>query len=218
VTPEPSPPSCNNVQFINVEVSVGGTVTYIDCSETPQIQSLGAGPEVISLGTGVLINTLGYAGGTAVYTINSYGPCCIDPSPTPSSTPAPSATPSPTPAPSTTPTPEYPVVDDCGGSASLAIVNNATGISVGYTVPTDGFSDMAVCTINGSPLSTGQSDSFIGAFNSSTYTELTGAGGKQLVIWLGGTIISITPITSSLLTVYGDFGYSGSLVILEIID
>jgi hypothetical protein len=118
----------------------------------------------------------------------------------------------------TTGAPSYPTVSDCGGSANLAIVNNATGISVGYTVPTDGISDMAVCTINGSPLSTGQSDSFIGAFNSSTYTELTGAGGKQLRTWVGGTIFSTTSITSSPLTVYGDFGYFGSFVILEIIN
>ena len=118
----------------------------------------------------------------------------------------------------TTAAPSYPTVDACGGSANLAIANNATGISVDYITPTDGTNVLAVCTINGSPLSTGTSDSFIGAFASSIYTELSGASGKQLRIWVAGTAMSTTSITSSPFTVYGDNGYGTSLVVLEIID
>jgi hypothetical protein len=47
---------------------------------------VGAGPETIGTGTGVLISTLG---GTAVYTINSYGPCCTTPTTTTTTTIAP---------------------------------------------------------------------------------------------------------------------------------
>ena len=118
----------------------------------------------------------------------------------------------------TTAAPSYPTVDACGGSANLAIANNATGISVDYITPTDGTNNLAVCTINGSPLSTGQSDSFIGAFASPIYTELSGASGKQLRTWVAGTAMSTTSITSSPFTVYGDNGYGTSLVVLEIID
>jgi hypothetical protein len=114
--------------------------------------------------------------------------------------------------------PSPPTVNNCNGSANLTIINSTIGTSIGYTVPTDGLNNMAVCTINGSPLSSGQSDSFVGTFNSSTYTEITGANGKRLRTWVGGSLLSTTNITSSPLTIYGDGGYVSSLVILEIID
>ena len=66
--------ACDNVEFLEIEVSVGGTVNYIDCYETPRTQSVGAGTEFIGTGTGVLVSTLS---GTAVYTITTYGSCCL---------------------------------------------------------------------------------------------------------------------------------------------
>lgn len=118
----------------------------------------------------------------------------------------------------TTTSAPVPGVSDCGGTANLAIINNATGINVGYTTPTDGFNDLAICTIGGSPLSPGSSDSFVGAFASSYYTNITGATGKQLRTWVGGTIFSTISIIGSPHLQYGDTGYGSSLVILEIID
>jgi hypothetical protein len=119
---------------------------------------------------------------------------------------------------STTTSAPVPTVDSCGGSANLAIANSTSGTYIGYTTPTDGMNNLAVCTIGGSPLGPSSSDSFVGAFWSSYYTEITNATGKQLRTWVGGTIFSTTSITSSPVTIYGDTGYGGSLVILEIID
>ena len=45
-----------------------------------------------------------------------------------------------------------PTVDTCGGTANLAIANSTSGTYIGYTTPTDGSNNLAVCTIGGSPL------------------------------------------------------------------
>lgn len=111
-----------------------------------------------------------------------------------------------------------PTVDTCGGSANLAIANSTSGTFIGYTTPTDGVNDLAVCTIGGSPLGPSSSDSFVGAFWSSYYTEISNATGKQLRTWVGGTIVSTISIIGSPHLQYGDTGYGSSLVILEIID
>jgi hypothetical protein len=111
-----------------------------------------------------------------------------------------------------------PSVDNCGGTANLAIANSTSATSIGYTIPTDGVNNLSVCTIGGSPLAAGTSDSFVGAFWSSYYTEITGATGKQLRTWVGGTIFSTINIIGSPHLQYGDNGYGSSLVILEIID
>jgi len=100
----------------------------------------------------------------------------------------------------------------------LAIANSTSGTYIGYTTPTDGSNNLAVCTIGGSPLGPSSSDSFVGAFASSYYTEITNATGKQLRTWVGGTIFSTINIVGSPHLQYGDTGYGGSLVILEIID
>ena len=74
-----SPSPCDAVEFLNLEVSTGGTITYIDCDSSPRTSTVGAGPDTIGVGHGVLVSTLGYMGGTAIYTIDSYGPCCGPP-------------------------------------------------------------------------------------------------------------------------------------------
>jgi hypothetical protein len=119
---------------------------------------------------------------------------------------------------STTTSAPVPTVDSCGGTANLAIANSTAGTYVGYTTPTDGSNNLAVCTIGGSPLGPSSSDSFVGAFASSYYTEITNATGKQLRTWVGGTIFSTISIIGSPHLQYGDTGYGSSLVILEIID
>jgi len=65
---------CNCVQFVNIEVTGAGNVTYVDCNGSAQSQPVGLGPEVIGSSPNcVQRNTLG---GTATFTIDSYGPCC----------------------------------------------------------------------------------------------------------------------------------------------
>jgi len=118
----------------------------------------------------------------------------------------------------TTSSAPVPTVSDCGGTANLAIANSTSGTYIGYTTPTDGVNDLSVCTIGGSPLGPSSSDSFVGAFASSYYTEITNATGKQLRTWVGGTIFSTISIIGSPHLQYGDTGYGSSLVILEIID
>ena len=118
----------------------------------------------------------------------------------------------------TTSSAPVPTVSDCGGTANLAIANSTSGTFIGYTTPTDGVNDLSVCTIGGSPLSPSSSDSFVGAFASSYYTEITNATGKTLRTWVGGTIFSTISIIGSPHLQYGDTGYGSSLVILEIID
>lgn len=124
----------------------------------------------------------------------------------------------PTTTTTTTSSAPVPIVDTCGGTANLAIANSTSGTFIGYTIPTDGVNNLSVCTIGGSPLSPSNSDSFVGAFASSYYTEITNATGKTLRIWVGGTIFSTISIIGSPHLQYGDTGYGSSLVILEIID
>jgi hypothetical protein len=113
-----------------------------------------------------------------------------------------------------------PSVDTCSGQANLAIYNNANAVSLGYTDPVGpGGNLLAVCTIGGSPLGKGSSDSFIGVFAPSYSTQLSGANGKKLRTWLNGTLFSTINITSSPITVSGDAAFgSGDLVILEVVN
>jgi hypothetical protein len=111
-----------------------------------------------------------------------------------------------------------PTVDSCGGTANLAIANSTSATTIGYTTPQWDGMFLTVCTITGSPLGPGSSDSFVGAFDSNYSTEITGATGKSLRIWVGGTIVNTISIIGSPHLQYGDFGYGSSFVILEIID
>jgi hypothetical protein len=113
-----------------------------------------------------------------------------------------------------------PTVDTCSGQTNLAIFNSATGVSLGYTDPVGpGGNLLFACTIGGSPLATGNSDSWIGVFAPSYSTQLSGANGKQLRTWVNGTLFSTINITSSPITVSGDASFGGGdLVILEVVD
>jgi hypothetical protein len=128
------------------------------------------------------------------------------------------ATPTPTPSATPTGTITIPTVDTCGGTATFAIINNATGVNVDYTLPTDGSNNFAACTLTGSPLSPGTSDSFIGGFGPTYSTEISGAGGKTLRTWVGNSLFSTINITGTSYLIYGDASYGSSFVILEIID
>ena len=118
----------------------------------------------------------------------------------------------------TAPPPSTPTIDTCGGTATFAIVNNATGVNVGYTIPTDGSNSFLTCTLTGSPLSPGTSDSFIGNFGPSYTTEISGAGGKQLRTWVGSTLFSTITLTGTSTFISGDASFGSSVVILEVVD
>jgi hypothetical protein len=78
------------VEFVNIEVTEAGNVTYLDCYGVSQIQNVGIGPEVIGTSaTCVQRNTLS---GTAMFTIDSYGPNCSLPATTTTTTQAPTTT------------------------------------------------------------------------------------------------------------------------------
>jgi hypothetical protein len=72
---------CACVEFITLNVTTAGTITWNDCYGNPEMVTASIGLETIgSFGEEcVNINTLG---GTAVYTIDSYGPCCVPPATT----------------------------------------------------------------------------------------------------------------------------------------
>ena len=67
-----APADC--VQFVNIEVTEAGNVTYLDCYNVPQIQNVGIGPEVI--GTSLFCVQRNTLSGTAMFTIDSFGPNC----------------------------------------------------------------------------------------------------------------------------------------------
>jgi hypothetical protein len=113
-----------------------------------------------------------------------------------------------------------PTVDTCSGQTNLAIFNSATAVSLGYTNPVGpGGNLLTACTLGGSPLATGNSDSWVGVFAPSYSTQLSGANGKQLRTWKNGTLFSTINITSSPITVVGDAAFGGGdLVILEVVN
>lgn len=174
----------------------GGCVEYYDCSNVYQTICVGTMDQFdfCAIGTPNQISGVGV-------NLSNLGPC------TPTTTTS-----------TTTSSAPVPTVSDCGGTANLAIANSTTGTYIGYTTPTDGVNDLSICTIGGSPLMPSSSDSFVGAFASSYYTEITNATGKQLRTWVGGTIFSTISIIGSPHLQYGDTGYGSSFVILEIID
>jgi len=101
ITPTPTTTSqCTCVDSITYTLNLGGTISYTDCNGNYQEIIIGSpgqpppsigGPYylVLTNTTGCInINTLG---GTADYTIISYGPCCnpSTPTPTPTMTPTP---------------------------------------------------------------------------------------------------------------------------------
>ena len=223
--------SANNTNYASVGVNCTNTTTTTSTSTTTTSTSTTS-----TTSTTTLAPICTYNGGTAVVVYPTTTTTSTTAAPTTTTT-----TTTTTAAPTTTTTTAAPVettttttststtstttssapvptVDTCGGTANLAIANSTSGTFIGYTIPTDGVNDLSVCTIGGSPLGPSSSDSFVGAFWSSYYTEITNATGKQLRTWVGGTIFSTTSITSSPVTIYGDTGYGSSLVILEIID
>jgi hypothetical protein len=123
---------CNCVEFVNIEVTGAGNVTYLDCNDVSQTQGVGIGPEVIgSTPNCVQRNTLG---GTATFTIDSYGPCCTTTTTTTSTTTT-------TPPTTTTLGPvEYQIDngasgtsgDACTGSTTTSIVYAAAGNTVPF--------------------------------------------------------------------------------------
>jgi len=127
---------CNCVQFVNIEVTGAGNVTYLDCNDVLQTQGVGIGPEVIGgLPNCVQRNTLG---GTATFTIDSYGPCCTTTTTT-TTTAAPTTTTTTTIAPTTTTTTtgapvEYQIDNGASGDSASAC-SGATTTSIVYASP-----------------------------------------------------------------------------------
>jgi hypothetical protein len=136
-TPTQTPSTCDCVQFVNVEVTTAGIITYLDCDGISQFQNVSIGPEVIGVATCINKNTLG---GTAIFTIDNIGPCCNVVTPTPTSTSG-SVTPTPTPTStsgSVTPTPTptsggitcIQIVDTVINPVPQTGVNNFFGVNV----------------------------------------------------------------------------------------
>jgi hypothetical protein len=67
-------PIVDCVEFVNIEVTGAGNVTYLDCNGDPQLQNVGIGPEVI--GTSLYCVQWSTLSGTATFTIDSLGPSC----------------------------------------------------------------------------------------------------------------------------------------------
>jgi hypothetical protein len=229
----------NGTWFIILRDSSGSSTTKstaVNCTNTTTTTSTSTTSTSTSTTSTTSTTTAApictYNGGTAVVVYPTSTTTSTTAAPTTTSTTSTTSTTTTTAAPTTTTTSTsttsttstttssapVPTVSDCGGTANLAIANSTAGTYIGYTTPTDGVNDLAVCTIGGSPLGPSSSDSFVGAFWSSYYTEITNATGKQLRTWVGGTIFSTIPIIGSPHLQYGDTGYGSSLVILEIID
>jgi hypothetical protein len=77
---------------------------------------------------------------------------------------------------------------------------------------------LAICTIGGSPLAAGTSDSFVGAFWDSYYTTVTNAGGKNLKVWIDGVHEITLYNLASPAILSGDNGFGSSFIIYEIVD
>jgi hypothetical protein len=202
----------------NLSLIVVGDIIYDSYPSTPT----NGGDNWIALKSGGVGDAYSFQINTSGQVIQ-VGGNCNQTTTTTTTTAAPTSTTTTTTtaAPTTTTTTSgasVPTVDNCGGTANLAIANSTSATSIGYTIPTDGSNNLSVCTIGGSPLAAGASDSFVGAFASSYYTEITNATGKQLRTWVGGTIFSTINIIGSPHLQYGDTGYGSSFVILEIID
>lgn len=94
---------CACVEFVTVNVATSGSITWNNCNGAPQTLNVPVGVETIgSFGEGcVNINTLS---GSAVYTIDSYGPCCVPPTTTTTTAAPTTTTTTTTAAPTTTTT------------------------------------------------------------------------------------------------------------------
>jgi len=111
ITPTPSTTPCVEgcVEYVSIDVTFAGTVSYLDCFNITKYESVSVGIQSIGLATCINKDTIT---GSAAFTILGIGPCCTGIAPTPTSTPTgsptptltPSITSSPTQTPSNTPT------------------------------------------------------------------------------------------------------------------
>ena len=100
-TPTPTPTGCACVEGILVEVTSSGTITYLDCEGNSGSIIVSIGPNVVGSGECIQKDSLG---GTATFTIDTYGICCSVVTPTPTQTETPTQTPTVTQTQTNTPT------------------------------------------------------------------------------------------------------------------
>lgn len=145
-------PIVSCVEFVNIEVTGAGNVTYLDCNGDPQLQNVGIGPEVI--GTSLYCVQSTTLGGTATFTIDSLGPSCTLTTTTTTTTINTTTTTSTTTvAPTTTTTsttttaaPVYYNILDCG--------NSSTAYSIVYAPGTFATSERCTAVASGFPTRT----------------------------------------------------------------
>ena len=104
LTPTTSTTQCACVEGVTISVSQAGTLDFNDCCGTARSISVNTGAEQYidrSNENCLNINTLA---GSAMYTVNGYGPCCSPVCPTTTTTLAPTTTTTTTQAPTTTTT------------------------------------------------------------------------------------------------------------------
>jgi hypothetical protein len=161
------------VEFVNIEVTEAGNVTYLDCYGVSQIQNVGIGPEVIGTSaTCVQRNTLS---GTAMFTIDSYGPNCSLPATTTTTT---------TQAPTTTTTTNAP------GCAIWSVQNTSETFDEAINVQYCGNSSITnfvYITANTTQFICVQDDNI----------EISAGGGDDLILTRIGTSCQPTTTTST---------------------
>ncbi len=145
-------PIVDCVEFVNIEVTGAGNVTYLDCNGNPQLQNVGIGPEVI--GTSLYCVQWSTLSGNATFTIDSLGPSCTLTTTTTTTTINTTTTTSTTTvAPTTTTTstttteaPVYYNILDCG--------NSSTAFSILYAAGTFATSERCTAVASGFPTRT----------------------------------------------------------------
>jgi hypothetical protein len=179
-TPTQTPSTCDCVQFVNVEVTTAGIITYLDCDGISQFQNVSIGPEVIGVATCINKNTLG---GTAIFTIDSIGPCCNVTTPTP--TPTPTSTPAGIQA-----TIEFSFFDSGSGviRASMEVISGVTLDSLSWGGDGIGYSALGC----------------IGTTNTQSFSDVLGIGGTQVTTEVWGAISAILSANLSTFSVAGN--------------
>jgi hypothetical protein len=193
---------CNCVQFVNIEVTGAGNVTYLDCNGSAQSQPVGLGPEVIGSSPNcVQRNTLG---GDATFTIDSYGPCCTPetttttagPTTTTTTTAGPTTT-TTTAAPTTTTT-AAPTTTTTSTTTSTTTTTTLANAFVDITNNTAG-TDITDITVNGVQV-TGVVFPVVAGDGASGSTTQTGASVTIVVSYtnVGGDSIEVIDTSSNL--------------------
>lgn len=116
---------CPCVETVTLNVTEAGNVQFNDCFGVTRLTSVGTGTQTLDYTSDgcININTLS---GTAMFTIDAYGPCCT-PTSTTTTTSTTTSTTSTTSTTTTTEAPTYYEVELCGGGLGPWIVTRGSG-------------------------------------------------------------------------------------------